>query len=247
MIHRTRTTLIHASRTALLPALLAASIGIGPSPALAMDDYRTGALTWRSDVSGFATGQYKEFIAPDGFALQGIQSRETSRIAGNDSNDNPMFLSVGSGRLCTMNEQDCSAPVTYSPTGATLRIAESNITSSKDVTLGARRYITGIRVCNKDANRLENRKLKGIQIIGGTINNQGNVASNLNDDFTRPNCRNNWSHVTQCRNGKYVKGIRAYYGSKGYVGIGVLCARATPPSSGNTATISGTRGTLQRR
>ena len=113
IIKRIRLTARALSRTAILPMFIAVSMGAEHSTALAMDDYRTSHLSWRSDVSGWATSQYKEFIAPDGFAVTSFQGRETSLIAGNQSNDNPMFLSVGTQRLCTMNEQDCSKPVTY--------------------------------------------------------------------------------------------------------------------------------------
>lgn len=199
-------------------------LGIFSGLANAAESYTTSNSRWTNTVSGFPTNVFDEWIVEDGFALNMISGRETSALIGNDSNDHPAILDLGAHELCAAGDA-CIGHL-----HKRFKIEDSNPASNRTATLGARRYMTGLKVCLNNRNQVRDIKLKGIKIYGGPIRDNGTINTSRTSEFHRPNCAK-WSNKVQCGPKKYISGIRAFRGQKGFTGIAIHCSRARPVQS----------------
>jgi len=204
--------------------MMSVSLLIFSGLANATESFTTSDSRWSNDASGYPTNSIDEWVIDDGFGLNSISGRETSKLFGNDSNDNPAVLEFGAHKLCNGNHACTESRHKQ------FKIENANAASSKTVTLGARRYMTSVQVCLNGRNQVRNIKLKGIRISGGPMRNNGTVNTIHNAEYRRPNC-SEWGRKLQCSSSKYISGIRAFRGQKGFTGLAIRCSRATPATS----------------
>lgn len=76
-------------------------------------------------------------------------------------------------------------------------------------------WATGVTVCNAEYGRMKGLRLRSTQFDYGPV--LGNLISgeSQHDQFTRPNCRDNWAADASCASGQVIVGVEVFYSREG--------------------------------
>ncbi len=76
-------------------------------------------------------------------------------------------------------------------------------------------WATGLTVCNARNGRLKGLRLRYTQFNYGQALGNLIIGGSERDQFTRPNCRGNWSADVNCNRGQVVVGVEVFYSREG--------------------------------
>jgi hypothetical protein len=96
---------------------------------------------------------------------------------------------------------------------------------------GTDTYITGMRVCLSNRNKLGNdgvAAVKGLEVWGKTLNRgSGALVDAGTKKWERPNC-STWSNVVHCSAGHVATKVNIHYQHKRATGLGLECRKVQP-------------------
>ncbi|MBN4046485.1 hypothetical protein JYU02_00685 [bacterium AH-315-P15] len=76
-------------------------------------------------------------------------------------------------------------------------------------------WATGLTACNARNGRLKGLRLRNTRFNYGPVLGNLIIGEILRDQFTRPNCRGNWSVNVSCLSGQVIVGLEVFYSREG--------------------------------
>ena len=179
----------------------------------------TNGAGWQTTTGVGGSYAPRDFVAPAGMALVGIQYGEDRDI--------PCYYRFTWWRPGASSQH--SEWNTYSACSGNQK-RYVGVTPSTQ----APRVLRLVRVCNRGSND----RIKGVRVRGANVNAHGAQRDpGLLTEHDRPNCNNNWSpRISQCPAGQAITRVRVEtkntgtYQVRSAVGLSVFCSRVRTSS-----------------
>ncbi|OQW36071.1 MAG: hypothetical protein A4E19_15440 [Nitrospira sp. SG-bin1] len=205
----------------------------------------TGTAVPSEHMSGFKGTAFElgipDSAAPDEYAIFGIASEERK--------DHPCYVTV---KTENVNDPNLKLDLKKELCDGKERSKEI-VAAYTDSSYGKRSFVTGVRVCMNN----DNTRVKGIQIRGGAINEEGRL-SNLEPNNEgqsvagirrvapeeprdeRPNCNNNWRRWALCPGDNHIAtAVELHFEAgkepRSLTGIALKCRQVSAAGSGTGA------------
>jgi hypothetical protein len=140
-----------------------------------------------------------------------------------ENNNNPCSLQAVSRHLNT-----------YKTRSSKWNVCSGNENAKRTVSFsgtGTDTYITGLRVCLSNRDKLGNHgvaAVKGLEVWGKTLNRgTGALVDAGTQKWQRPNC-SSWSNTVQCPAGRVASKVNIHYQHKRATGLELECRKVQP-------------------